>query len=113
MLDAILEKGCRTRCYLSDDTDGNVRKAAEELRRVLKPGGIFAVSQVYAAAGRIYDVAYVAPVHHWIRDGTAHLKAVALWRAPTTVPYTSSARTGGHRHKTCAPVVAADRAVYF
>ena len=78
--DAILEKGCLDALYLSDDTDGNVRKAAEELRRVLKPGGIFmSVSGVVPADLRREICS--TETYDWIRDGTEDLKAGCfVWR---------------------------------
>jgi len=78
--DAILEKGCLDALYLSDDTDGNVRKAAEELRRVLKPGGIFvSVSGVVPADLR--REMFSTDKYDWIRDGTEDLKAGCfVWR---------------------------------
>ena len=78
--DAILEKGCLDALYLSDDTDGNVRKAAEELRRVLKPGGIFmSVSGVVPADLRREICS--TEKYDWIRDGTEDLKAGCfVWR---------------------------------
>ena len=78
--DAILEKGCLDALYLSDETDGNVRKAAEELRRVLKPGGIFmSVSGVVPADLR--REMFSTETYDWIRDGTEDLKAGCfVWR---------------------------------
>ena len=66
--------------YLSDETDGNVRKAAEELRRVLKPGGIFmSVSGVVPADLR--REMFSTETYDWIRDGTEDLKAGCfVWR---------------------------------
>ena len=72
--DAVLEKGCLDALYLSDETDGNVAKAAEEMHRVLKPGGIFmSVSGVVPAELRreIFDT----EKYEWLRDGTDDLKA--------------------------------------
>ena len=78
--DAILEKGCLDALYLSDDTDGYVRKAADELRRVLKPGGIFvSVSGVVPADLRREICS--TETYDWIRDGTEDLKAGCfVWR---------------------------------
>mmetsp|Transcript_22563 Transcript_22563/g.64916 ORF Transcript_22563/g.64916 Transcript_22563/m.64916 type:complete len:256 (+) Transcript_22563:102-869(+) len=72
--DAILEKGCLDALYLSDESDGNVVKSAEELHRVLKPGGIFmSVSGVVPAELR--REIFSTEKYEWLRDGTDDLKA--------------------------------------
>ena len=72
--DAVLEKGCLDALYLSDETDGNVAKAAEEMHRVLKPGGIFmSVSGVVPAELR--REIFTTEKYEWLRDGTDDLKA--------------------------------------
>jgi SAM-dependent methyltransferase len=78
--DAILEKGCLDALYLSDETDGNVERAAEELHRVLKPGGVFmSVSGVVPAELRREIISIEK--YDWIRDGTDDLKAGCfVWR---------------------------------
>ena len=76
--DAILEKGCLDALYLSGD--GNVETAAEELRRVLKPGGVFvSVSGVVPKELR-YEI-FTKENYEWLRDGSDDLKAGCfLWR---------------------------------
>ena len=78
--DAILEKGCLDALYLSDETDGNAARAAEELHRVLKPGGIFmSVSGVVPAELR--REIFSTEKYEWLRDGTDDLKAGCfVWR---------------------------------
>lgn len=74
VFDAVLEKGCLDALYLSDETDGNVAKAAEEMHRVLKPGGIFmSVSGVVPAELR--REIFTTEKYEWLRDGTDDLKA--------------------------------------
>ena len=76
--DAVIEKGLLDAVYLSGD--GNVEKAAEELFRVLKPGGILlSVSGVVPDDLR-RDLAKDA---QWLRDGTNDLQAGCfVWRKP-------------------------------
>lgn len=78
--DVILEKGCLDALYLSDETDGNVARAADELHRVLKPSGIFmSVSGVVPAELR--RELFCTEKYEWLRDGTDDLKAGCfVWR---------------------------------
>lgn len=74
--DAVVEKGLLDAVYLSGD--GNVEKAASELFRVLKPGGILlSVSGVVPENLR----RQLAADAEWLRDGTNDLQAGCfVWR---------------------------------
>jgi len=76
--DAILEKGALDAIYLSGN--GNVEKAASELKRVLRSGGIFlSVSGVIPEELR-RDL-FKTDDWDWIRDGSDDLKAGCfIWR---------------------------------
>ena len=68
--DAVIEKGLLDAVYLSGD--GNVEKAAKELFRVLKPGGVFiSVSGVVPNSLRRELIGDA----EWVRDGTDDLQA--------------------------------------
>jgi SAM-dependent methyltransferase len=76
--DAILEKGALDAIYLSGD--GNVEKAASELKRVLKIGGIF-LSVSGVVPEELRREIFNTDDWEWIRDGSDDLKAGCfIWR---------------------------------
>eukprot|EP00977_Amphora_coffeiformis_P023677 scaffold13933_cov219-Amphora_coffeaeformis.AAC.4 len=74
--DAVIEKGLLDAVYLSGD--GNVEKAAAELFRVLKPGGVLLSVSGVVPENLRRDLAADA---EWLRDGTNDLQAGCfVWR---------------------------------
>ena len=76
--DAVIEKGLLDAVYLSGD--GNVERAASELFRVLKPGGVF-----ISVSGVVPDDLRreLAANSEWLRDGTNDLQAGCfVWKKP-------------------------------
>jgi len=70
--DAVLEKGALDAIYLSGD--GNVERAAGELRRVLRPGGI-CVSVSGVVPEELRREIFPIEEWEWLRDGSDDLKA--------------------------------------
>jgi len=76
--DAILEKGALDAMYLSGGD--NLRLAAEELRRVLRPGGTF-ISVSGVVPEEMRREMFSDSRWEWVRDGSDDLKAGCfVWR---------------------------------